>query len=95
MPRLRGGFKKLDPSRILRDKMMPRRSASAHSGRCGESGLTLMAVALPPRLDVRESYGRHLGTREIQDTAVRGNGKRATKAERANLRVSHTVWRPM
>ena len=57
-PRLRGGFKKLDPSRMLRDKMMPRRSASAHSGRCGESGLTLMAVALPPRLDVKESYGR-------------------------------------
>ena len=29
-----------------RDAGMPRRSASARSGRCGESGLTLIAVAL-------------------------------------------------
>src|SRR5438270_5148512 len=55
--------------------VMPRRSASARGGRCGESGLTLMACGALPRLDVKESCGRHLRAREIRDAAVRWKGK--------------------
>jgi hypothetical protein len=40
------------------------------TGTCGESGLTLTAVALS-RLDVEESCRRHCGAGEIRDAAVR------------------------
>jgi hypothetical protein len=46
---IRHGSSFLKPPRNLdvgTKTVMPRRSASARSGRCGESGLTLMAVAL-------------------------------------------------
>ena len=46
---IRRGSSFLKPPRNLgvgTKTVMPRRSASARSGRCGESGLTLMAVAL-------------------------------------------------
>src|SRR5215472_4506684 len=55
--------------------MMPRPSASARSGRCGEFGLTLMVCGALPWLNVKESRGRHLGTREIRDTAMRRKRK--------------------
>src|SRR5436305_6980963 len=58
--------------------VMPRRSASARNGRCGESGLTLMAVAL--------FHGSMLKSRAAATSApakfgIRpcgGNGKRAS-----------------
>ena len=57
---------------------MPRRSASARSGRCGESGLTLMAVAL---LHGSISRSRAPATSAPAKFGIRpcgGNGKRAT-----------------
>jgi len=57
---------------------MPRRSASARSGRCGESGLTLMAVAL---FHGSMSRSRAAATSAPAKFGIRpcgGNGKRAT-----------------
>ena len=58
--------------------VMPRRSASARSGRCGESGLTLMAVAL---FHGSMSRSRAAATSAPAKFGIRpcdGNGKRAT-----------------
>jgi hypothetical protein len=78
---IRRGSSFLKPPRNLgvgTKTVMPRRSASARSGRCGESGLTLMAVAL--------FHGSMLKSRAAATSApakfgIRpcgGNGKRAT-----------------
>src|SRR6516162_3511067 len=56
---------------------MPRRSASARSGRCGKSGLTLNRFGALPRLDLKESCGRQPGTRKIRDAAVRRKARHA------------------
>src|SRR5882757_5105783 len=75
---IRHGSSFLKPPRNLgvgTKTVIPRRSASARSGRCGESGLTLMAVALFHGSNVKESCGRHLRAREIPDAAVRWKGK--------------------
>src|SRR5262252_4454379 len=58
--------------------VMPRRNASARSGRCGESGLTLMAVAL---FHGSMSRSRAAATSAPAKFGIRpcgGNGKRAT-----------------
>src|SRR6516164_2203759 len=78
---IRHGSSFLNPPRNLgvgTKTVMPRRSASARSGRCGESGLTLMAVAL---FHGSMSRSRAAATSAPAKFGIRpcgGNGKRAT-----------------
>src|ERR1700736_272252 len=78
---IRRGSSFLKPPRNLgvgTKTVMPRRSASARSGRCGESGLTLMAVAL---FHGSMSRSRAAATSAPAKFGIRpcgGNGKRAT-----------------
>src|SRR6516165_10411324 len=78
---IRHGSSFLKPPRNLgvgTKTVMPRRSASARSGRCGESGLTLMAVAL---FHGSISRSRAAATSAPAKFGIRpcgGNGKRAT-----------------
>ena len=68
--------------------VMPRRSASARSGRCGESGLTLMAVA---RFHGSMSRSRAAAASAPAKFGMRpcgGNGKRATPSA-ASLSQTH------
>jgi hypothetical protein len=77
---IRRGSSFLKPPRNLgvgTKTVMPRRSASARSGRCGESGLTLMAVAL---FHGSMSRSRAAATSAPAKFGMRpcgGNGKRA------------------
>ena len=57
---------------------MPRRSASARSGRCGESGLTLMAVALFHGSMLRSRAAATSAPAKFGIRPCGGNGKRAT-----------------
>src|SRR6516162_6908393 len=78
---IRRGSSFLKPPRNLgvgTKTVMPRRSASARSGRCGESGFTLMAVAL---FHGSMSRSRAAATSAPAKFGIRpcgGNGKRAT-----------------
>ena len=78
---IRRGSSFLKPPRNLgvgTKTVMPRRSASARSGRCGESGLTLMAVAL---FHGSMSRSRAAATSAPAKFGIRPcgrNGKRAT-----------------
>src|SRR5882672_6700950 len=78
---IRRGSSFLKPPRNLgvgTKTVMPRRSASARNGRCGESGLTLMAVAL---FHGSMSRSRAAATSAPAKFGIRpcgGNGKRAT-----------------
>src|ERR1700745_919770 len=58
--------------------VMPRRSASARSGRCGESGLTLMAVALFHGSMLRSRAAATSAPAKFGIRPCGGNGKRAT-----------------
>ena len=57
---------------------MPRRSASARSGRCGESGLTLIAVALFHGSISRSRAAASSVPAKFGMRPCGGNGKRAT-----------------
>src|SRR5439155_12018907 len=58
--------------------VMPRRSASARSGRCGESGLTLMAVGLFHGSMARRRAAAPSAPAKFGIRPCGGNGKRAT-----------------
>jgi len=90
---IRRGSSFLKPPRNLgvgTKTVMPWRSAWARSGRCGESGLTLMAVAL---FHCSMSRSRTTAISAPAKFGIRpcgGNGKRATPSA---LSVSHTRCR--
>jgi hypothetical protein len=74
---------RVGPRHVGTKTVMPRRSASARSGRCGESGLTLMAVAL---FHGSISRSRKAATSALAKFGMRpcgGNGKRATPSARS------------
>src|SRR5207302_862931 len=58
--------------------VMPRRSASARSGRCGESGLTLMGVTLFHGSMLRSRAAATSAPAKFGIRPCGGNGKRAT-----------------
>src|SRR6202030_1648503 len=58
--------------------VMPRRSASARSGRCGESGLTLTAIALFHGSISRSRAAATSAPAKFGMRPCGGNGKRAT-----------------
>jgi hypothetical protein len=78
---IRRGSSFLKPPRNLgvgTKTVMPRRSASARSGRCGESGLTLMAVALFHGSMSRSRLAATSAPAKFGMRPCGGNGKRAT-----------------
>src|SRR5690348_16162727 len=79
--RIRRGSSFLKPLRNLgvgTKTGIPRRSASARSGRCGESGLTLMAVALFHGSMLRSRAAATSAPAKFGIRPCGGNGKRAT-----------------
>ena len=70
--------------------VMPRRSAWARSGRCGESGLTLMTVALFHGSMSRSRAAAISAPAKFGIRPCGGNGKRATPSA---LSLSHTHCR--
>src|SRR6516164_8624082 len=78
---MRRGSSFLKPPRNLgvgTKTVIPRRSASARSGRCGESGLTLMAVALFLGSMSRSRAAATSAPVKFGMRPCGGNGKRAT-----------------
>ena len=78
---IRRGSSFLKPPRNLgvgTKTVMPRRSASARSGRCGESGLTLMAVALFHGSISRSRAAASSAPAKFGMRPCGGNGNRAT-----------------
>src|SRR6266446_5329761 len=78
---IRRGSSFLKPPRNLgvgTKTVMPRRSASTRSGRCGESGLTLMAVALFHGSMLRSRAAATSAPAKFGIRPCGGNGKRAT-----------------
>src|SRR5437660_12856152 len=78
---IRRGSSFLKPPRNLgvgTKTVMPRRSASARSGRCGESGLTLIAVALFQGSMLKSRAAATSAPAKFGIRPCGGNGKRAT-----------------
>src|SRR6516164_3146344 len=90
---IRRGSSFLKPPRNLgvgTKTVMPRRSALARSGRCGESGLTLLAVALFHGSMSRSRAAAISAPAKFGIRPCGGNGKRATPSA---VSVSHTHCR--
>src|ERR1700757_4476420 len=81
---IRRGSSFLKPPRNLgvgTKTVIPRRSASARSGRCGESGLTLMALVLFHGSMSRSRAAPPSAPAKFGMRPCGGNGKRATPSE--------------
>src|SRR5215470_5280585 len=88
---IRRGSSFLKPPRNLgvgTKMVMPRRSAAARNGRCGESGLTLMAVALFHGSMSRSRAAATWAPTKFGMRPCGGNGKRATPSA-LNLSQTH------